>query len=144
MCLGWCPRPTCCASRSSRPGRGGPWPETVRAATRAYLITLQARPALTRTLLVEVNGVGPRALALRRAVLERFAKLLRELVEARRHEQPELRPLGPAMATALVGGINELVLATVEEGGADRLDRLEATVVELVESVLRPGGPVSA
>jgi hypothetical protein len=125
-------------------GRGGPWPETVRAATRAYLATLQARPALTRTLLVEVNGAGPRALALRRAVLERFAGLLCELVEARRREQPELRALSPTMATALVGGINELVLATVEEGGADRLDQLEATIVELVESVLRPAGPVAA
>jgi hypothetical protein len=48
------------------------------------------------------------------------------------------------MATALVGGINELVLATVEEGGADRLDQLEATIVEVVESVLRPAGPVPA
>lgn len=125
-------------------GRGGPWPETVRAATRAYLATLQARPALTRTLLVEVNGAGPRALALRRAVLERFGGLLCELVEARRGEQPELRALSPAMSTALVGGINELVLATVEKGGADRLDQLEGTIVELVESVLRPAGPVPA
>jgi hypothetical protein len=42
------------------------------------------------------------------------------------------------MSTALVGGINELVLATVEQqGGVDRLDRLEATIAELVESVLR-------
>jgi AcrR family transcriptional regulator len=125
-------------------GLGGPWPEAVRAATRAYLDTLQARPALTRTLLVEVNGAGPRALALRRAVLERFARLLCELVEARRREQPELRALSPAMFTARVGGINELVRTTAEAGGADRLDRLEGTIVELVESVLRPAGPASA
>jgi hypothetical protein len=65
-------------------------------------------------------------------------------VEALRREQPELRPLNPAMATALVGGINELVLTTVEEDGADRLDRLEETIVELVESVLRPERPVPA
>ena len=45
------------------------------------------------------------------------------------------------MSTALVGGINELVLATVEQGGADRL---EETIVELVETVLRPAGPVPA
>jgi hypothetical protein len=56
----------------------------------------------------------------------------------------ELHALSPAMATALVGGINELVLATVEEGGADRLDRLEASIVELVESVLGRGEPVPA
>lgn len=56
----------------------------------------------------------------------------------------ELRALSPAMATALVGGINELVLATVEEGGADRLDRLDASIVEPVESVLGRGEPVPA
>jgi AcrR family transcriptional regulator len=125
-------------------GRGGAWPQQVRAATRAYLDTLQTHPALTRTLLVEVHGAGPRAVALRRAVLQRFARLLRELVEAGRHDNPELRALSPAMSTALVGGINELVLETVEEDGTDRLDRLEATIAELVGSVLRPAAPTSA
>jgi len=126
-------------------GRGGPWPQRVRAATRAYLDALQARPALTRTLLVEVHGAGPRALALRRAVLQRFARLLSDLVESGRRDHPEVRELTPAMSAALVGGINELVLATVEqEGGIDRLDQLEETIAELVGSVLRPVGPTSA
>jgi AcrR family transcriptional regulator len=123
-------------------GRGGGWPEQVRAATRAYLAILQARPALTRTLLVEVHGAGPRALALRRVVLQRFARLLCELVEIGRRDQRELHELSPAMSTALVGGINELVLSTVEQGGAGRLDQLEGTIVGLLESVLRPAGPV--
>ena len=120
---------------------GGSWPQQVRAATRAYLATLQARPALTRTLLVEVHGAGPRALALRRSVLAQFARLLCELVERGRREHPKLRALSPAMSTALVGGINELVLSTVEQGGADQLDRLEETIADLVESVLQPAGP---
>jgi AcrR family transcriptional regulator len=123
-------------------GRSGPWPEQVRAATRAYLALLQARPALTRTLLVEVHGAGPRAPTLRRVVHQRFARLLWELVETGRHDQRELCELSPAMSTTLVGGINELVLATVEQGGAGRLDQLEGTIVRLLESVLRPGGPV--
>jgi AcrR family transcriptional regulator len=122
-------------------GRGGRWPERVRAATRAYLTALQSRPDLTRTLLVEVHGAGPRALALRRAVLQRFARLLCDLVETGRRDHPELRELTPAMSTALVGGINELVLATVERGGASRLDQLEETIAELVQSVLRPAEP---
>jgi AcrR family transcriptional regulator len=125
-------------------GGGGPWPQRVRAATRAYLAALQARPALTRTLLVEVGGAGPRALALRREVLQRFARLLCELVETGRRDHPELRELTPAMSTALVGGINELVLATVEQGGTDRLDRLEKTIAELVGSVLHPAAPAGA
>jgi AcrR family transcriptional regulator len=122
-------------------GRGGPWSERVRAATHAYLAALQARPALTRTLLVEVHGAGRRALALRRAVLQRFARLLRELVEAGRQDHPEVRELTPDMSTALVGGINELVLSTVEQGGAHRLDQLEETIAGLVQSVLRRPTP---
>jgi AcrR family transcriptional regulator len=95
-------------------GRGGPWPERVR---------------------VEVNGAGPRALALRRTVLERFAGLLCELVDAGRRDHPRLPELTPAMSTALVGGINELVLSTLERD-AGRLDQLEETIVGFVEAVL--------
>jgi AcrR family transcriptional regulator len=125
-------------------GARGPWPERVRAATRAYLAVLGARPALSRTLLVEVHAAGPRALALRRAVLRQFAGLLCDLVEAGRRDHPRLPELTPALSTALVGGINELVLSSVEEDGADRLDQLEETIVRFVESVLHIGGGLGA
>jgi AcrR family transcriptional regulator len=115
-----------------------PWRQRVRDSTHAYLAALEGNPALTRTLLVEVHAVGPRALALRRTVLERFAALLCELVEQGRQCHPELRPLRPAMSIALVGGINELVLSTVEHGGTGRLHELADTVAELVEAVLSP------
>jgi hypothetical protein len=35
------------------------------------------------------------------------------------------------------------VLATVERGAAHRLDQLEETIADLVESVLRPAAPAS-
>ncbi len=117
-------------------GSAGPWQQRVHAATHAYLATLQAEPALTRTLLLEVHAAGPRALALRRTVLQRFAQLLRDLVEESRRCHPELRPLTPAMSTALVGGINELVLHTVEQGHAGRLTELTETITDLVRAVL--------
>jgi hypothetical protein len=83
-------------------------------------------------------------LALRRAVLGQFAGLLCELVEAGRRDHPRLPELTPAMSTALIGGINELVLSTVEEDGADRLDQLEETIVSFVESVLHHGEGLGA
>ncbi len=115
----------------------GPWTEQVRAAAQAYLLALQTNPTLTRTLLVEVHAAGPRALALRRTVLQRFADLLRELVEEGRLHHPEVRSLSPAMSIALVGGINELVLHTVEQGHADQLTALAETVANLVQAALR-------
>jgi AcrR family transcriptional regulator len=115
-----------------------PWQRRIRETAHGYLSALQANPGLTRALLVEVYAAGPRALALRRVVLERFAALLRDLVEEGRRHHPEVRALTPAMSIALVGGINELVLSTVERDGAGQLTALTESVAQLVEAVLDP------
>ncbi len=115
-----------------------PWRERIETSTRAYLDALAERPALTRTLLVEIQAAGPRALELRRHVMQRFADQLRALLDQAREEHPELRALSPALSTAIVGGINELTLLAVEEGRTDRLAELTDTAVELLLAVLTP------
>jgi AcrR family transcriptional regulator len=122
------------ATAAAAPGL--PWKERLHAATRAYLDALEARPEVTRTYLLEIHAAGPRALQLRREVHQRFAEQLRGLVQTARGEHPELRALSPAMATALVGGINELVLVAAEKGRAGQLRELADTAVELVRAVL--------
>jgi AcrR family transcriptional regulator len=113
-----------------------PAEERLRAATRAYLAALEERPALTRTFLTEIQAAGPEALKLRRSIHGRFAELLRLLVERERKGRPALRSISPAMAAALVGGINELVLLTIEEGRGQHLHEIGATVLELLRAVL--------
>ncbi|MCY1078131.1 TetR/AcrR family transcriptional regulator [Archangium lansingense] len=115
---------------------GLPWEERIHAAVRTYLHVLEEKPALTRTYLLEILAAGPRALKLRREVHQRFAEQLRELAQTARGEHSELRELSPAMATALVGGINELVLVAVEKGRAGQLRELAETATELVRAVL--------
>ena len=115
---------------------GLPWKERLQAATLSYLHSLEAQPELTRTYLLEIHAAGSRALKLRREVHQRFAEQLRELVQAARAEHPQLRELSPAMATALVGGINELVLVAVEKGCTGQLRELADTAVVLVYAVL--------
>lgn len=110
------------------------WQTQLHAAARAYLHLLEENPALTRTFLVEIHAAGPRALELRRKVHQQFAELLRGLVNSGRRKHPEIRPLSPNMATAIVGAINELVLVAVEGGG--RLRDLERTATELLSAVL--------
>jgi AcrR family transcriptional regulator len=112
------------------------WVEQTHAATKAYLSTLEAQPALTRTLMMDIYSAGPEALRARRAVQRRFADYLRKVVDQRRKDNPKLRRLSPAMATAIIGGINELVLVAVEEGREDRLTELSGTADELLEAVL--------
>ena len=70
-----------------------------------------------------------------------FAEMIRTLVERGRAEAPELPALTLEMATALVGGINELVLLAVEEGRGRRLTELRATATEYVRKLLLPPEP---
>jgi AcrR family transcriptional regulator len=113
-----------------------PWAKKVRASTRAYLSTLESQPALTRTLMMDIYAAGPEALRVRRQVQKRFADQLRRLVAQGRKDDPKKARLSPAMATAVIGGINELVLVAVEEGRADRLTELAPTADALLNGVL--------
>jgi len=113
-----------------------PWREQVSAAVGGYLGALQSTPGMTRALLLELPAAGSRALALRRAYLGRFADLLGELTARAGKDHAELRPLTPAMCTALVGGINELVLLAVEEGQADHLTDLADTATDLIAAAI--------
>jgi AcrR family transcriptional regulator len=121
------------ASESERPLRAG-----VEASVSEYLSALAAQPALTRTLLVEIQAAGPRALEMRKQVHQRFADQLRALVEDGRRQEPGLKPLSPAMSTAIVGGINELMLTAVQEGHTEELAELSGTAAELILSVIEP------
>jgi AcrR family transcriptional regulator len=117
-----------------------PWREQVSGAVGGYLGALQSAPGMTRALLLELPAAGSRALALRRRYLGRFAEMLGELTIRANKEHTEVRPLSPATCTALVGGINELVLLAVEDGHADRLTDLAPTAADLIAAALQQGG----
>ncbi|MFG1926309.1 TetR/AcrR family transcriptional regulator [Cryptosporangium sp. NPDC048952] len=104
------------------------WRDQVRAAVSAYLTALQSDPALTRAMLLELPSAGPEALRLRRRGQQDFAAMLVERVE-----------LSPAMATAVIGGLNELVLEAVEDGRADRLTDLADEATDFARAVLGSG-----
>jgi AcrR family transcriptional regulator len=112
------------------------WQEQVRASVRAYLSSLQEEPALTRTMLLEIQSAGPEALRLRRRGQQRFAAMLADRVTRGVREHPGTRPMSAAMATAVIGGINELVLEAVEQGRADQLTDLDEVVIQFVRAVL--------
>jgi AcrR family transcriptional regulator len=124
-----------------------PWRERVRVAVGAYLSTLESLPAVSRTVLVEMQAAGPRAYRLRQEKLRQFADTLVAIVEDGRPANPEIPALSPAMAIALVGGVNELVLQAVDpyaHEGAEAgipLRSLNDTVVRLVSAVLTSGQP---
>ncbi len=116
---------------------GLPWRDRLRAGIGAYLATLAAGPAVAWGALVEVQAAGRRALALRREVIDRYVDLLVEVSRGLADEHPEqVRPISRDLLVAAVGGINELMLARVERGEADRLAEDTSVAADIVIGLL--------
>jgi AcrR family transcriptional regulator len=112
------------------------WVAQLRGVTHAFLCSLESQPAVMRAVYIELLTIGPAGLALRRRMGERFGQFLIMQVEVFRALEPRKRPLSPALATAVVGGINELILQAIENGQADQLSALTPTVTEFVQAVI--------
>jgi AcrR family transcriptional regulator len=99
-----------------------PWRDRLRVGIATYLETLAGGPAVAWAALVEVQAAGRSALTLRRNVIDRYVDLLSDVAAelAERHPD-EVRPISRPLVLAAVGGINELMLARVERGDAERL-----------------------
>jgi len=117
---------------------GLPSRDRLRAGIGAYLETLATGPEVAWAALVEVQGAGRPALALRRAMMDRYVDLLAEVAAGLAAEHPDdVRPVSRDLLVAAVGGINELMLVRVERGEAALIredsDIATATVVGLLE-----------
>ena len=66
----------------------------------------------------ELPGLGQAGADRQLAVIERFARLLVELVESGRRAQPDLmaRPLPMDTAIMIVGGLRELAVISMQRG----------------------------
>ena len=114
----------------------GSWEERIGAAARAYFERVAAEPELIRAGLLEINAAGPRARMLRREVQRRYAEQLRAFSLTAEAEEPGIRGLTPALATAVVGGLDELMLEAAEAGHAERMGELADAATELIRAVL--------
>jgi AcrR family transcriptional regulator len=119
---------------AAAPDASAPWEEQVSEAVRTYVDFLVASPELARIFMAEIYAAGPRAMALQRQTHARFGKMLQRLVARGRRHNPELEALSGPMATAVVGGIHELVLVALHEGKP--LRSVTPTITKLVGAVL--------
>jgi AcrR family transcriptional regulator len=108
-----------------------PWRDHLVVIATAYLERLAAGGELTRSLLIEVQAAGPSALAMRRDVLDRYARLMRDICDGLRRRDPQLRPLSPAIALGIVGGINEVIMQTIESGPVENVTVLVDVATDL-------------
>lgn len=109
------------------------WQAQVEQAMGAYLGVLSRNPVLLRTLFIEILGLGAPGLAARRRANQQLVDLMLDVVNNRPGERLRKKPLQPAMAMAVVGGINEMVLQAIEQ---ERVGDLQS-LVEPASALLR-------
>jgi AcrR family transcriptional regulator len=128
-------------ARAARPDR--PWFEQVDDAVGAYLDAMEERPLLWRSFLRELPALGEAGAARQREVIERFAEMLVNLVEAGLRQQPRegATSLTKEMGTVIAGGLTVLVIVAADQGRDIReLKPVAAKAVKAIlsETVLNP------
>ena len=113
-----------------------PLEDQVDAALGAYIDSVTTHPALYRSFVRELPGLGQEGADRQLGVIERFAALLVELVESGRREQPELaaRSLHRDTAIMIVGGLRELAVISMQQGRDVR--ELRASAGATVKAIL--------
>ena len=111
------------------------WQAQLEQALTAYFSTLACNPVLLRTLFIEILGLGMPGLAARRRAHQQLGDLVRGGVNQRGGAGGGA-PLQPAMALAVVGGINEMVLQAIEQDRAGELVELVAPAADLLRAAV--------
>lgn len=111
------------------------WQAQLEQALSAYFGALACNPVLLRTLFIEILGLGMPGLAARRRANQQLVDLMLEVIN-RRADKDHGAPLHPAMAIAVVGGINEMVLQSIELGRAGELVELVAPSAALLRAAV--------
>ncbi len=113
-----------------------PLDQQVDGAVDAYIDNVATQPALYRSFVRELPGLGQAGADRGLATLERFAGMLVEFVESGRRAQPDLglAPLSIDTAIIIVGGLRELLVISLQRGRDMR--ELRVTAGETIKAIL--------
>jgi AcrR family transcriptional regulator len=114
------------------------WQERARAGVRTYLRLMDAMPGLARVFIVELPASGPEAQRHVRAVHQRFATLITRVAEEQRADLPDDLAVDALIATAIVGGVNEIVLQALATGDRPFTPERERAAMRLLVGALQP------
>ncbi len=123
-------------AKAARSAGRGDAAARMHAGSRAYLQSIADHPEFARTLLVEIVGAGPKAMAKRDQGMQLFAAILdaENGAAARRGLSP--RFASPYDSYAIVGGITELVSRHVRLGEPEDVFELGPVIERLIGGVL--------
>lgn len=103
--------------------------EQLQRNLRAYLGALVDYPACARAFLLEVAAAGPRALAIKDEIEQRYVDLLRRLHGRFRERSPELPEPPVEVFRAAVAAVDDMVVRRTREGRVADLAELEPVAV---------------
>lgn len=113
-----------------------PWREQATYAVDAYFAFMTAEPALTRSFLFEIFGMGEPGGRKFREIQHRFAEQMLRLAERSKKSDPEINSVSYATTSAVVSGICELVMLSLETDQAVSTDEARNAALQLVFDVL--------
>lgn len=92
------------------------WHRQIRQAVEAYVGHMEARPAITLSLIRELPSLGDVARPVQRRGVQLLSNLLIDLTASPGFRRAELPPLTAPLAVILLGGLRELTALSVEDG----------------------------
>jgi AcrR family transcriptional regulator len=94
-----------------------PWQAQVRQAIEAWIAVVTDDPSVKLCWIRVVPSLGDAARPLLRRTMAAFADLIRALAESAKLAGADVTPPTPQETVMLLGGLNELIASTVEDGG---------------------------
>ena len=96
---------------------GAEWDAQVRQAIEGWIAAVRADPPITLSWIRDVPALGPgRARQFQRDTMAAFVVLIQRLTDTPRLRAAGVRPPSEQTAVILLGGLRELIAATVEDG----------------------------
>ncbi len=124
------------ASIAAAISAAGTWDEQVRAGVTAWIDSIAAEPELGISWVREFTSLGGRAAQAQRSSMRAFTSLITTLTSTAEMRRAGVEPASEARAAILLGGLRELAVAVLEEGGD-----LHAITEEAVGAALALLGP---
>jgi AcrR family transcriptional regulator len=103
-----------------------PWQAQTKQVLQAYLEWMAQHPTMLRSLLIDILTLGAEGLRARREVHDKIVSSIQRICST------DALALPDAIASALVGGIHELILKEIEQGKEAQLASLTEVVSEFV------------
>lgn len=113
-----------------------PWREQATNSIDAYFDFMTAEPALTRSFLFEIFGMGKAGGLKFREIQHRFAEQLLQLARRAKESDPSINEVSYAMTSAVVSGTCELVMLSLEGDQSVGTEEAKSTALQLLFDVM--------